>query len=179
MKPELSVFLRSHVPAVHETVVWGDGALTLAVAAYLGNELPPLEAVTSVRALVFRADQVLVVRDPHGIHLLPGGRRGEGESLEETLRREVLEETGWALADVALLGFMHFHHQSPRPADYRYPYPDFLQVVYRAEAATFVPEARQTGVWELEAGFWDLTVVGALDLSARERFYLTEAMRLR
>jgi 8-oxo-dGTP pyrophosphatase MutT (NUDIX family) len=172
MKPELAAFLRSYTPAARETELWGDGSLTLAITAYLGSELPPLEYVTSVRSLVLWADQVLLVRDPNGLHILPGGRRGTEETLEETLRREVLEETGWTLGEVALLGFMHFRHLGPRPVEYPYPYPDFLQVVYRSEAASFLPEARQTGLWELEAAFRPAAEVESLALSARERVYL-------
>ena len=29
---------------------------------------------------------------------------------------------------------MHFHHLTPKPDSYRYPYPDFLWLVYAAEA---------------------------------------------
>jgi 8-oxo-dGTP pyrophosphatase MutT (NUDIX family) len=179
MKPELAVFLQSHVPAVRETVIWGDGSMTLAITAYLAGELPPMHDVTSVRSLVFRDDQVLVVRDPNGSHILPGGRRGEQETLEETVCREVLEETGWALGELALLGFMQFHHLTPRPTEYRFPYPDFVQVVYHAEAASFMPEARHTGDWELSSEFRSIAEIDSLELTARERLYLEAALRLR
>src|SRR5207249_3646517 len=132
-------------PLLEEVTVWGGGSLPLRETCYLGEEIPPLDYVTSVRGLVFQGEQILVVRDPHGSHILPGGRREEGETLEATLRREILEETGCTLGAIAMLGFLHFHHLSPRPADYRYPHPDFVQLIFRADASGVVPEAAVTG----------------------------------
>jgi len=71
------------------------------------------------------------------MYVLPGGRVEAGESLLETLKREVLEETGWTLLEAELLGLMHFHHLAPEPPDYEYPYPDFVWPVYLAEADSF------------------------------------------
>ncbi|MGE5141036.1 MAG: NUDIX domain-containing protein, partial [Rudaea sp.] len=62
--------------------------------------------------------------------------------IEETLEREVLEETGWSLRDARLLGLLHYHHLEPRPPAYRYPYPDFIQLVFVAEASRFFGVSR-------------------------------------
>ncbi len=85
-----------------------------------------------MRAVVTQGENALVITSPDREHILPGGRREPGESLIETLRREALEEAGWSLRSLRLLGFKHFHHIIPRPDNhpYPYPYPDFLQVVY-------------------------------------------------
>jgi ADP-ribose pyrophosphatase YjhB (NUDIX family) len=98
-----------------------------------------LAYVTSVRALVCKGDALLVMEDEAGLHILPGGRREQGEAIEETLQREVLEESGWTLRLGPLLGVMHFRHRGPKPTQaadspYRYPYPDFLNLVYLADA---------------------------------------------
>lgn len=147
MQPDLKEFLRSRRPGLEEITAWAEGTLPLRLTCYLEPESPPLDSVTSVRSLVFRHDHVIVVRDPGGSHLLPGGRREAGESLEATLRREILEETGYTLAAIAPLRFVHFHHPSPKPPDYRYPHPDFVQLVFRAEAGVERPEAVLTGGW--------------------------------
>ena len=66
-------------------------------AAGPGAVDPPL--VPCVGAVVLDADgRLLLIRrghDPHaGLWSLPGGRVEDGETLEQAVRREVLEETG-------------------------------------------------------------------------------------
>lgn len=149
-------FLSTLTPLAEETAVWPwqERQMPLRIRAYASQKLPPLDYVSSVRALLFRGDQIMVVRDiwDH-YHILPGGRREDGESLIETLRREVLEETGWTLRNPTLLGFLHFHHLSPKPEGYPHRHPDFFQPVYKAQAHHFFPEAQVTGDIEAEATF--------------------------
>lgn len=132
----LEAFLAGREPGATQTVEWETAAnpLSLSIAGYLGEELPPLEYVSLVRAVVFRGDQVLVMRNADGAHFLPGGQREGGETLVETLGREVLGEAGWTLDVGEMLGFLHLHHLGPEPEKYRYPYPDFAHVVFLAEA---------------------------------------------
>jgi len=176
MEPDLAAFLARHKAQTQEVAVWGGGAHPLRITAYLGHEPPPLAYVTSVRTLVFRDETALVLRDRDGLHILPGGRREAGETLEETLRREVLEEAGWALRAPTMLGFLHFHHLSPKPPGHPYPHPDFAQVVYMAQASAYLPDARVADDHELESDFRPLAAVHALALTAHERLYLATAL---
>ncbi len=177
MERDLASFLACHTPRAEETEVWGSSPLR--IASYLAGELPPLDYITSARALVFRDDTILVVRDPGRMHILPGGRREAGETPGETLAREVLEETGWALAGAVSLGFRHFHHLGPRPPGHRYPYPDFVQTVALAEAATFHPDAILPDEWVLGSAFQPIAEVRRLELSPGERLFLDAALARR
>jgi 8-oxo-dGTP pyrophosphatase MutT (NUDIX family) len=132
--------------------------------------------VTSVRAVVTQGDNALVITSPDRKHTLPGGRREPGESLTETLRREALEETGWSLTSLRLLGFKHFHHLTPRPVAYSYPYPDFLQVIYAAIADAYHPDQRIVDDYELDARFLPLVEILALSLSPIQRMFLDSAV---
>jgi 8-oxo-dGTP pyrophosphatase MutT (NUDIX family) len=150
----------------------------LRVRTYLTSTLPPLDLVSSVRALVQKGDQILVVRDPVSVHILPGGRREPGEALMQTLHREVLEETGWTIQDARLIGLAHFQQLTPKTADYRYPYPDFLHLVYVAIADRYDAGKREIDGYELEAGFQPLAVIETLPISQGERALLRAALTL-
>lgn len=50
---------------------------------------------TAVRGIIFRQDQLLLVRSSFGEVKLPGGGQEQGEDDAATLIREVLEETGF------------------------------------------------------------------------------------
>ena len=126
------------VPVAEEEVIWryADGSpLPLRIEYYVGVEPPEERLVTSVRAVVFSGDEVLVLRNRDAVHALPGGRREPGETFEETLRREVLEETGYAIREAHPLGMAHLHHLGPAPPGYPFPHPDFYWAVYVAETA--------------------------------------------
>lgn len=50
---------------------------------------------TAARAIVKRGDQYLLIYSKYGDYKFPGGGLKEGETLEETMIREVKEETGY------------------------------------------------------------------------------------
>lgn len=118
-----------------------------------------------------------MVRSPDSIHVLPGGRIEPGETLLEALHREVAEETGWTIQNPTLLGFIHYHHLSPKPPDYPYPYPDFLQVVYCAAADEHQPSRKNADDYEIEAQWVSFEAAKQLALSKRDRLYLQAAIR--
>ncbi|MBO0781807.1 MAG: NUDIX hydrolase, partial [Ktedonobacteraceae bacterium] len=167
-----------NMPSAEEKTAWGEnGSLKMRMNSYVSRDLPPLELVTSVRAVVRRGDdEVLVVREPNGkIYILPGGRREAGEDLEETLRREVLEETGWTLDNIDLLGCIHFHILVPKPDGYAYSYPDFFQLVYVARAVEYRPEAMQYDEYVQDSAFHPLAEVRAMPLREGQQRFLEAA----
>src|SRR5437588_13086542 len=68
----------------------------------------PTRPYLAVSAAIFRDDRVLIVRrarpPAHGLHTLPGGVVELGETLQEAVIREVLEETGLVIAPIELVG---------------------------------------------------------------------------
>lgn len=173
--PDLAAFLARQTPLAEARAIWGNGTLPLMITGYLSTEQPPLAYVTSVRCVLIRDNMVLLQRDREGAHILPGGRREQGETLEQTLRREVLEETGWTLTHMAVLGFLHFHHLAPMPFEYAPPHPDFLQIVYLAQAGELRPEAKLDDGNELESTFRYVEELRTLPLTRPEFLYLDAA----
>jgi ADP-ribose pyrophosphatase YjhB (NUDIX family) len=175
----LTVHLATYILRTEELATWFDGQVRLRLRAYLTDAMPPLEHITSSRCVVFQDQRIMVQRDTDGSHILPGGRREPGEGPEETVRREVLEESGWVIAEPVLLGFLHFRHITPKPEGYAYVYPDFLQVVYAANAVDFRADAILADGHVLESVFRDERNVRELMLPASQRLFLDAALDVR
>jgi len=176
---DLAEFLSARHPRVRETALWGNGTLPLEFHTYLSQALPPVRYVSSVRALVFRGDEILVSCNENDLHIVPGGRLEAGESIEQALHREVREETGWTISELRMVGFIHFHHLAAKPAGYAYPHPDFLQLVYRAETLAHDPSAMLVDEYEW-CGFrlCAISEIPALPLPAGQRVLFDEALRM-
>ena len=160
-----------------DDVRWGD--LEFRVTSHRSDRLPDAALITSARAIVRRAGQVLVVCDPTSVHVLPGGRLESGEEPEHALHREVLEETGWHLSSPTLLGYLHFRHLGPRPTTgWQSPYPEFFQVIYVAAATRHDPSAKEPDGYELWAEFKSVAEAEAMPLSNGQHYFLRIALAL-
>ena len=181
MRSSLDDFLARHEPLTQETSGWRfrEHALPLRVAGYLGDDMPPLEYVTSARTVVFRDDEVLVMRNLDEAHVLPGGQRERDEALLETVRREVLEEAGWSLDVEGVLGFIHLRHLGQKPPGFPYLYPDFTQVVYLSEAVHHEPDAMMSDGYEVEARFHPVSEARRLNLTLAGKLFLDAAVQLK
>lgn len=181
MRDDLSSFLASGTRLCEGSVTWSDGTLPLRVTTYLGDNQPPVEYISSVRAIVFQDETAIVVNNHEGEkYILPGGTVEEDESPLETLNREVLEETGWTIRDTKLLGFMHFHHLGPKPEGYSYPHPDFIWPIYIAEVDDFHPEAIQSDDFVSSSYFTPIKEVEKMHLEDRGQSQLFgAALKLR
>lgn len=107
----------------------------LRVRGYTATMAVPDVMVSAVRAVVFNGQRVLVVSEADGTrHVMPGGRREPGESLEATVRRELLEECGWHVGELRPFAFLHFQHPGPAVPD---DWCDFANVIYVTECARY------------------------------------------
>ncbi len=144
--------------------------------ACLANEPPPRAAIGSVRALVLRHDEVLLVQSAPPI-LTVGGRCEPGETIEETLLREVGEESGWRVTPIAVIGFIHCRHLDDQRPDWGRPAPDFVDPVFATEAVRYQPD--MFGATELGCEFIPVTAVEELGIDDINRTFLREALRKR
>ena len=169
---EIRALLAGKTPFCESETRWADGKLPLRLHYYVSDEQPPEKLVTSVRCLVLKDDSVLVLRNREGYHVLPGGRCEEGESLEQTLYREVAEETGWTIEAVSRLGFIHLEHLGPKPTGYRFPHPHFFQIVYTVCASEYLPDSMIYDDYEESAAFVPMGELDSLGISDAELGYL-------
>jgi len=179
MNKDLSAFISAGTLISESTAEWGE-KIRLRVCYYLADRVPPFEYVSSVRAILFRSEAVVVVKEKSGqFYIIPGGRVESGENPEETLRREILEEIGWTIGPIKPVGFVHFHHLTEKPCDYPYPYPDFLWLIYTAECCDFIPGARVPDEYVFETEFRRVEDAQNLQIEKGQLSFLEAAMRLR
>ena len=174
---ELDRFLARHKLVSRDVAKWRAG-VEMEFFGYLCSETPPVGLVSSVRAVVFKGDLVLVMRNLDGTHILPGGRVEDGESLEETLHRELLEEAGVEIEVMGQIGVVHFRHTTPKPKDYPYPYPDFLWPVHVASFVNDRPDAKVEDDYEISSRFLPLGEVREMKLGEHERVFLEAAVEV-
>ena len=174
-------FLAAHPAFAEARDDWPlDPVVPLLARLALTSALPPPQSMSSILGIVTRPDETVLFIEPTKpsgtiAHLLVGGRAEPGETPAETLRREVLEETGWRVRPARIIGFRHFRHlgpPDPRMADR--PYPDFIQPVYAATAERFDEAGLRAA--ERPSGFVDIS--WALSVTdAQQRPLLEAAIR--
>ena len=175
MDTALETYLAGRVLLAAERATWD--TLRLRVRYYGAAEPPPDRLVTSARAIVLTPARVLVVREPSGDHhVIPGGRRRRGESLEDTVRREVLEETRWSIGELSILAVGHFHLVSPVPDDYPYPNPDFLQLIYLAQPVALHEDRSVEDDWVASSEMVPLAAVDGRPMSRTQHALLQHAV---
>ncbi len=159
------------------TAKWG-GGIELEITGYLGSEPLPTDLVSSVRAIVFKDNQVLVIDTVDGAGILPGGRVEEGETLMETLRRELMEEAGVEIAILTQVGLVHLRHFTPRPENHPYPYPNFLRPTYATSAVSERPIFKVEDDYVVASSFMPIDRVRRLDLEEFEYSFLDAAVKV-
>lgn len=91
--------LARRYPLLHRPDRWEWASITMTFS----TQLPPDELVASTHVVGFVGEEVLLCRDGRaGIWFLPGGTREPGESVDQSLVRELREEAG-----ARLLGPFH------------------------------------------------------------------------
>lgn len=130
LNTDVTLFLRDHAPNCSECVTWLGGQIDLELTTFVTTDAPPDTLITSGKCIVMSDSSVLVMNNPGGSHILPGGRREPGESPLSAAIREVAEETGLAIPPPAQLAVLVYRHLTPMPVLYRYPYPVFMNLVY-------------------------------------------------
>lgn len=160
-------------PVATDTASWFGGRMVFTVHTYLRPVSVPNELATSVRCVLRSGGRIMLMEDAGGRkHVLPGGRIEPGESHLEALEREILEETGHTLAAAEQLGACVYTHTTPRPVEYRYPYPTFVHLIYRGEARERNPAVRERHGYEVACRFMSREELESIALTDGERVFV-------
>ena len=173
--PAIAAFLSNYTAVATEHLNWHSAKIKLVASAYLTHDLPPPEYITSVRSLVFHNGSILLMRNRDGVRILPGGRLEPGETLLDGLRREIREEAGVRIRDIHRLGFVHLRHQTPKPSQYAYPYPDFFWLVFRAHSHSNRALPQAPDDYQISAEFVPLAKLGSLKLRPLDQAFFAAA----
>jgi 8-oxo-dGTP pyrophosphatase MutT (NUDIX family) len=153
-------------------VQWPNARLRRRV--FIGDLAWPEPLTTSARAVVFRGAKVVVVSQRDGLrHIQPGGRLEPGETIEAAVRRELLEETGWTVSALKLLGFQHLQPLTPAPPGLTRRWGDMVHALFVAEALTYRRAARDTT--QIETGSRLTPIRQALAVLAEDEALLLRA----
>jgi 8-oxo-dGTP diphosphatase len=105
----------------------------------LDDQLPPLALITAAFGLIFDGDCFLMARLKERGWDIPGGHLEPGESPQETVRREIYEETAVHVGKLQLLGYDKFDIHAPTPPGYPYPYPVSYQLFFWGRVSSLEP----------------------------------------
>ena len=107
------------------TALWGPVTTTFSLF-----ERPPEPELVANVALVPRVGNRFVVVQTGGRWTIPGGTTEPGESWEETLHREVMEEAGAEVLDAGIIGGWDMLILRDQPFRPHIPHPRFYRIVY-------------------------------------------------
>ncbi|MEJ5375201.1 MAG: NUDIX hydrolase [bacterium] len=134
----------------------------------------PSGPILAVGAVVLDANRVLLVKRAQqpgkGTWSIPGGVVGLGETLDQALRREILEETGLLVQPLELVGVAERILMEAERVQYHYVILDYLCLV-QGGALQASSDAEQARWFHLEE-------IASLGLNAQALEIIQKARRL-
>jgi 8-oxo-dGTP pyrophosphatase MutT (NUDIX family) len=118
--------LAAAYPALAQPVRWRNTALT---GCHLVTGAPDTTLLQSVNLVPFVGDRVIVIALESGHIMLPGGTREAGETLLETITREMEEETGYRLRTCHPFAALECVSYDATPWRPHLPHPAFERLV--------------------------------------------------
>jgi hypothetical protein len=144
-----SAELEARTPIFDGEAIWPSARLR--ARTFIDDFDYPTELLSSARAVVFKGSRVVVVSEIHGErHIEPGGGIEPGESVDQAVRREVVEECGWSVGELKPLGYHYLEPLTPEPplADRRWG--PMVHAIFVTEGVSFSRAARD--MTQIETG---------------------------
>src|ERR1700739_681612 len=91
------------------------------LVTFVPSTNPPDLPVTAVKIYVFTDAGLLLAKVDHRGWDLPGGHIETGETPEDAIGRELKEETGTAVSQFRLIGYLNIINNGPSRTGNKYP----------------------------------------------------------
>ena len=113
---------------------------------FIPGTMPPDLPATAVKIYVFQGDKLLLSNIRSRGWDLPGGHIESGETPEQTVSRELKEETGATVARIELIGYLHITNEQENERNRKYPRESCI-LVYKG----YKPTVDANHTFQLEA----------------------------
>jgi 8-oxo-dGTP pyrophosphatase MutT (NUDIX family) len=120
---------------------------------YITDELPARELCRTAFGFAFNGDKVLMTRLKNRDWDIPGGKIDPGETPQQTVVREVLEETFVQVEVIELIGIQEIELFGARPENFQWSYPLSIQVYFLCRISKLLPFRKNKE--SFERGFLD------------------------
>jgi 8-oxo-dGTP pyrophosphatase MutT (NUDIX family) len=149
--------------ATHNDISWLPSGSTVEV--WIGDQEPPPELVTASFAFLFADDGMVLMANvlKRGADI-PGGHVESGETPENAIIRETVEETGAHIRILCVVGYLKINVPNP-PQGYRYPTPVAYQSFYSAAVV-------ERGAHTMPEECGEPLLLDPLEVAANPRFVL-------
>lgn len=119
------------------------------------EEMPPRHLVTAALGFIVAGESLLLARIAGRDWDLPGGHLEPGESPEQAMRREVMEEAAAVVGRAQIFAHQYIHADDPAPEGFPYPHPDAYMVFFLGELERLEPfastaESTERRLWSPE-----------------------------